>query len=145
MEGCGFDSQTTGAFLWGAGVCMFFQCVRGFSQGSPASSHTPKTELMEDRSSFPVSVILGGVFLPGHHQLNCRLEMWHLKWRRKRKKWRKNDKGQKISRKDFILCIMSPSSNWCVCVTQFQHKLFSRVAGISSLHFSVAWLQVSHL
>lgn len=47
------------------------------------------SELMEDRRSFRVSVLLGGVFLPGLHRLNCRLEMWHLKWRRKRKKGKK--------------------------------------------------------
>ena len=35
-----FDVQVR-AFPFG--VCMFFLCLRGFSLGSPASSHSPKT------------------------------------------------------------------------------------------------------
>ncbi|MEQ2244212.1 hypothetical protein ILYODFUR_014794 [Ilyodon furcidens] len=40
QEGPGFDSRP-GVFLHG--VCMFSPCMRGFSPGTPASSHSPKT------------------------------------------------------------------------------------------------------
>ncbi|MED6267298.1 hypothetical protein CHARACLAT_010727 [Characodon lateralis] len=40
QEGPGFDSWP-GVFLHG--VCMFSPCMRGFSPGTPASSHSPKT------------------------------------------------------------------------------------------------------
>ncbi|MEQ2288518.1 hypothetical protein AMECASPLE_023410 [Ameca splendens] len=40
QEGPGFDSQP-GVFLHG--VYMFSPCMRGFSPGTPASSHSPKT------------------------------------------------------------------------------------------------------
>ncbi|MED6253040.1 Regulator of microtubule dynamics protein 2 [Ataeniobius toweri] len=43
QEGPGFDSRP-GAFLHG--VCMFSPCMRGFSPGTPASSHSPKTCLL---------------------------------------------------------------------------------------------------
>ncbi|MED6252827.1 hypothetical protein ATANTOWER_017656 [Ataeniobius toweri] len=40
LEGPGFDSRP-GVFLHG--VSMFSPCMRGFSPGTPASSHSPKT------------------------------------------------------------------------------------------------------
>ncbi|MEQ2283324.1 hypothetical protein AMECASPLE_010112 [Ameca splendens] len=43
QEGPGFDSQP-GVFLHG--VCMFSPCMCGFSPGTPASSHSPKTCLL---------------------------------------------------------------------------------------------------
>ncbi|MEQ2317033.1 hypothetical protein AMECASPLE_038668, partial [Ameca splendens] len=39
----GFDSRP-GVFLHG--VCMFSSCMRGFSLGTPASFHSPKTCLL---------------------------------------------------------------------------------------------------
>ena len=41
------------AFL--CGVCMFSSCLRGFSPGTPASSHSPKTCMIGD-SKLPVGV-----------------------------------------------------------------------------------------
>ncbi|MEQ2237489.1 hypothetical protein ILYODFUR_023580, partial [Ilyodon furcidens] len=43
QEGPGFASRL-GVFLHG--VCMFSPCMRGFSLGTPASSHSPKTCLL---------------------------------------------------------------------------------------------------
>ena len=40
QEGPGFDSRVRGSLY---GVCMFSLCLRGFSPGTPASSHSPKT------------------------------------------------------------------------------------------------------
>ncbi len=42
QEGSGFCVRThrpTGALL--CGICMFSSCLRGFSPGTPASSHNP--------------------------------------------------------------------------------------------------------
>ncbi|KAI3366798.1 hypothetical protein L3Q82_009459, partial [Scortum barcoo] len=41
QEGSGFNPWLRQALL--CGVCMFSLCLRGFSLGTPASSHSPKT------------------------------------------------------------------------------------------------------
>ena len=65
QEGLGFDSRLgRGVFL--CGVCMFSPCLRGFSPGTPASSHSPKTCRLgarligESKLSVGVSVSVNG-------------------------------------------------------------------------------------
>ncbi|MEQ2291497.1 hypothetical protein AMECASPLE_013944 [Ameca splendens] len=62
QEGPGVDSWP-GVFLHG--VCMFSPCMRGFSPGTPASSHSPKTWLI-GQSKLPLGKLVRTSALQEH-------------------------------------------------------------------------------